>query len=170
MQPMVKAYPKISVNGKNFVTATGETIRFTGVSFSDPDKLEKEGQWNRRYFEEARNWGCNMVRFAVHPPRLNERGWEAYFKMMDDGIQWATELDMYVIIDWHSIGNLNKEKWFRPIYITSWDETVKFWKMAAERYKGNTTVAFLNCSMNPLPREVSWVSLHGQRGGQPWRS
>jgi len=158
-----KSLPKISVDGKNFVTETGETIRFKGVSFSDPDKLEKEGQWNRRYFEEARNWGCNVVRFAVHPPRLNERGWEAYFKMMDAGIEWATELDMYVVIDWHSIGNLNKEKWFRPIYVTSWDETVKFWKIVAERYKASTTVAFFELYNEPTSQggelgELTWAT------------
>jgi endoglucanase len=158
-----KNLPGIKVDGKNFVNESGEVVRFKGVSFSDPDKLEKEGQWNRRYFEEARNWGCNIVRFAVHPPRLNERGWEAYFKMMDKGIDWATELGMYVIIDWHSIGNLNTEKWFRPIYITSWDETVKFWQATAERYKGNTTVAFFELFNEPTSQggelgELSWAT------------
>jgi hypothetical protein len=155
--------PQISVNGKNFVTESGEVIRLKGVSFSDPDKLEKDGQWNRRYFEEAKNWNCNIVRFAVHPPRLNERGWEAYFELMDQGIEWATELGMYVVIDWHSIGNLNTEQWFRPIYITSWEETVRFWKTVAERYKGNTTAAFFELFNEPTSQggelgELSWAS------------
>lgn len=155
--------PKISVEGKNFVTEKGEAIRLKGVSFSDPDKLEKDGQWNRRYFEEAKNWNCNVVRFAVHPPRLNDRGWENYFELMDKGIEWATELGMYVIIDWHSIGNLNTEKWFLPIYITTWDETVKFWKTVAERYKGNNTVAFFELYNEPTSQggelgELSWAT------------
>jgi endoglucanase len=155
--------PGIKVAGKNFVTESGEVIRLEGVSFSDPDKLEKEGQWNRRYFEEASNWGCNVVRFAVHPTRLNERGWDAYFELMDKGITWATELGMYVIIDWHSIGNLNTEKWFRPMYVTSWEETVKFWQTTAERYKGNTTVAFFELFNEPTSQggelgELSWAT------------
>jgi endoglucanase len=155
--------PKIKVEGKNFITENGEIIRFKGVSFSDPDKLEKDGQWNRRYFEEAKNWGCNVVRFAVHPTRLNDRGWEEYFTLMDKGIDWATELEMYVIIDWHSIGNLNSENWFRPMYTTSWNETVKFWKKVAEHYKGNTTVAFFELFNEPTSQggklgELSWAT------------
>jgi endoglucanase len=155
--------PKIKVEGKNFVNENGEIIRFKGVSFSDPDKLEKDGQWNRRYFEEAKNWGCNIVRFAVHPTRLNDRGWEEYFTLMDKGIDWATELEMYVIIDWHSIGNLNKEIWSRPMYTTSWNETVKFWKKVAEHYKGNTTVAFFELFNEPTSQggklgELSWAT------------
>ncbi len=156
-----KNLPKVSVDGKNFVTESGEVIRFKGVSFSDPDKLEKDGQWNRRYFQEAKNWNCNVVRFAVHPPRLNERGWDAYFELMDKGIEWATEMEMYVIIDWHSIGNLNTEKWFRPIYITSREETVNFWKTVAKRYRGNSTVAFFELFNEPTSQggelgELSW--------------
>ena len=156
-----ESLPKIRVDGKNFVNESGEIIRFKGVSFSDPDKLEKEGQWTRRYFEEAHNWGCNIVRIPVHPPRLNERGWENYFNLLDKGISWAEELGMYVIIDWHSIGNLNKEKWFRPIYTTSWAETVKFWKMVAERYKNSTTVAFYELYNEP-------TSQGGELGKLTW--
>ncbi len=154
---------KLSVKGKDIVTESGKEIRLKGVSFSDPDKLEKDGQWNLRYFTEAKNWGCNVVRFAIHPPRLNERGWDAYFKLVDDGVKWASELGMYVIIDWHSIGNLNTEKWFLPIYNTSWDETVKFWKTVAERYKGNSTVAVYELYNEPTDQggklgELSWKS------------
>ncbi|MDX1285512.1 MAG: hypothetical protein R3182_10890, partial [Draconibacterium sp.] len=58
-----KKVEKLSIEGKNIVTESGEIIRLTGVSFSDPDKLERDGQWNPRYFQEAKNWGCNVVRF-----------------------------------------------------------------------------------------------------------
>lgn len=160
-QTEAKKMEKISVSGKNLVTESGKIIRLKGVSFSDPDKLEKEGQWNKNYFQQAKNWGCNLVRFAVHPPRLNDRGWEAYFEMMDEGVKWAEELEMYVIIDWHSIGNLNTEKWTSPIYNTSWDETVKFWKTTAARYKGNPTVAIYELYNEPTSNggklgELTW--------------
>jgi len=86
-----KTLPKIKVEGKNFVTEKGEIIILKGVSFSDPDKLEKAGQWNKRYFQEAKNWGCNIVRFAVHPTALNARGWDAYFKLVDTWLKWVKE-------------------------------------------------------------------------------
>jgi hypothetical protein len=155
--------PQLSIDGKNIVTENGEIIRLQGVSFSDPDKLENDGQWNRRYFEEAKDWGCNVVRFAVHPTRLNDRGWDNYFELMDKGVKWAEELGMYVIIDWHSIGNLNTEKWFRDIYVTSWDETVRFWERVARHYKGNSTVAIYELYNEPTSQsgelgELSWAT------------
>ena len=156
-----KTLPKIKVEGKNIVTENGEVLRLKGVSFSDPDKLEKNGQWNKRYFQEAKNWGCNVVRFAVHPTALNNRGWEAYFDLVDTGVKLATELEMYVIIDWHSIGNLNTEKFSNKKYITSMDETVKFWKTVAQKYKGNSTVAVYELFNEPTNEggnlgELSW--------------
>ena len=152
---------KLSVKGKDFVTESGEVIRLKGVSFSDPDKLKKDGQWNLRYFQEAKNWGCNVVRFPVHPPRLNDRGWDEYFKLLDQGVAWAEQLGMYVIIDWHIIGNLAEEKWFLPIYNTSYDETLKFWKRAAEHFKGNPTVAVYELYNEPTHKgnelgDLSW--------------
>jgi hypothetical protein len=156
-----KTLTKIKVEGKNFVTEKGEIVILKGVSFSDPDKLEKAEKWNKRYFQEAKNWGCNIVRFAIHPTALNSRGWDAYFKLVDDGVKWAEELEMYVIIDWHSIGNLNTEKWFRPMYVTSWNETVKFWQTVAKKYKHNPVVAVYELYNEPTNEggklgEFSW--------------
>ena len=152
---------KISVKGKSIVTEKGEVIRLKGVSFSDPDKLEKDGQWNLRYFQEAKNWGCNIVRFAIHPTAINNRGWDAYFKLLDQGVKWASELGMYVIIDWHSIGNLNTEKFSNKMYNTTWDETVKFWTSVAKKYKENPTVAVYELFNEPTNEsgklgDLSW--------------
>jgi endoglucanase len=152
---------KIKVSDKNFVNEKGEIIRLKGVSFSDPDKLEKNGQWNKHYFQEAKNWGCNIVRFAIHPTALNNRGWDAYFELVDKGINWATELEMYVIMDWHSIGNLNTEKFSNKMYNTSMAETLKFWQTVAKRYKGNSTVAVYELFNEPTNEsgklgELSW--------------
>ena len=158
-----KPLPKLQVEGKNIVNQKGEVVRLRGVSFSDPDKLERNGQWNKAYFQEAKNWGCNVVRFAVHPTALNNRGWDAYFGLMDKGIKWAEELEMYVIIDWHSIGNLNTEKFTNKMYNTSWEETVRFWQTTAKRYKGNTTVAVYELFNEPTSAgeslgELTWSS------------
>lgn len=136
-----KKIEKLSVSEKNIVNESGDIIRLKGVSFSDPDKLEHDGQWNMRYFREAKNWGCNVVRFPVHPPRLNDRGWDEYFDLLDKGVAMAEELGMYVIIDWHVIGNMSEDRWFRTIYNTTYEETRRFWKKAAEHFKGNPTVA-----------------------------
>jgi endoglucanase len=141
--------PFISVQGNKFVDENGNEMIFRGVSFSDPDRLEKEGHWNKRYFEAAKNWNCNVVRFPVHPQAWRERGEEEYLKLLDRGIAWAGELGMYVIIDWHSIGNLHTELFQHPMYNTSKTETFRFWKTIAERYVNNPVVAFYEVFNEP---------------------
>lgn len=140
---------RISVKGNSFVNSKGEKLVFRGLNTSDPDKLEKEGHWNIEYFKEMKNWGATLTRFPVHPKAWRERGEEAYIKLINDGVQWATEVGMYVIIDWHSIGNLKEEKFFMPMYETSMYETFSFWKIMANTYKDNTTVAFFELFNEP---------------------
>jgi hypothetical protein len=155
------ALPGLRVEGNRFVDESGRTVVLRGVSFSDPDRLESVGHWNREYFEVAKSWGANVVRFPVHPSAWRSRGTEAYLKLLDQGIAWATELGMYVIIDWHSIGNLRTELYFHPRYETTMTETFRFWQTIAERYVGNTTVAFYELFNEP----TQW---NGRLGSLSW--
>lgn len=140
---------RIIVKANNFATVTGETIVFRGLNTSDPDKLEKQGHWNKAYFEEIKKWGANIVRFPIHPTAWTKRGKENYFKLLDDGIKWATELNLYVIIDWHSIGNLQTEMYQHNMYDTTLKETYDFWRTIAVKYGKNTTVAFYELFNEP---------------------
>lgn len=150
--------PVLKVTGNVFTDETGDTVRMTGVSFSDPDKLEREGQWNLRYFQEAKRWGCNIVRFPVHTYTWRYRKAEEYLKLLDEGVEWAAQTGMYVIIDWHAIGNLPGDKYPHFNYATDWKETVNFWKTIAGHFKGNPTVAFYELFNEPtdVERPLSW--------------
>src|SRR5690606_11025971 len=140
---------RVSVKGNDFVTEDGKTIVFRGLNTSDPDKLENEGHWNKAYFEEMKKWGANIVRFPVHPTAWVKRGKENYLKLLDDGIQWAGELGMYVIIDWHSIGNLRTEMYQADMYDTTKKQTFDFWRTIGKKYGDNTTVAFYELFNEP---------------------
>ncbi len=140
---------RVSVKGNDFVTEDGKTIVFRGLNTSDPDKLENEGHWNKAYFEEMKKWGANIVRFPVHPTAWVKRGKENYLKLLDDGIQWAGELGMYVIIDWHSIGNLRTEMYQSDMYDTTQKQTFDFWRTIGKKYGDNTTVAFYELFNEP---------------------
>lgn len=140
---------KISVKGNSFVTSDGESIVFRGLDTSDPDKLERDGHWDLSYFQEMKDWGATLTRFPVHPKAWRERGKEAYLKLLDDGVKWANEVGLYVIIDWHSIGNLNENNYFKPMYETTLEETQDFWRTMADRYKSNNTVAFFELFNEP---------------------
>tara|TARA_R110002020_G_scaffold99215_5_gene235650 strand:+ start:1022 stop:2023 length:1002 start_codon:yes stop_codon:yes gene_type:complete len=139
----------IQVKDNDFITENGETIIFRGLDTSDPDKLEAEGHWDKSYFEQMKAWGANLVRFPVHPRAWNKRGKENYLKLLDDGIKWAGELGMYVIIDWHSIGNLKTEMYQSDMYDTTQKQTFDFWRTIAQRYGDNTTVAFYELFNEP---------------------
>jgi endoglucanase len=151
---------RIRVEGNHFVDADGNVIVVRGVSFSDPDRLEKAGQWSRRYFEAAKSWNANVVRFPVHPGAWRERGQDEYLRLLDQGVAWAGELGMYVIIDWHSIGNLRTELFTRPSYNTTRAETYRFWRAIAERYAGNPVVAFYELFNEPTidNGRLGWMS------------
>lgn len=140
---------KIKVEGNKFVTEDGKAMVFRGLNVADPDNLHTKGHWNKAFFEEVKNWGANIVRFPVHPAAWRRRGKEEYFKLLDEGVKWAAELGMYVIIDWHSIGNLRTEMYQADMYDTTQKETFDFWRRMAEHYKGNTTVAFFELFNEP---------------------
>lgn len=140
---------QLRVEGNTFVNEQGEKVILRGVSFSDPDRLESVGHWNRNYFNVAKEWGANVVRFPVHPRAWRERGEQDYLRLLDEGIKWAGELNMYVIIDWHSIGNLHTELFQHEMYNTTRTETFRFWKSIAARYAGNPVVAFYELFNEP---------------------
>ena len=141
--------PLIRVEGNRFIDPDGKTMVFKGYSSSDPEKLFREGKWEKPYFQELRKWGANIVRFPVHPRAWRSMGEKEYLKLLDKGIALAAEQGMYVIIDWHSIGNLCTEQFFREGYVTTREETMAFWSTIATRYRDNSAVAFLELFNEP---------------------
>lgn len=155
------ALTRISVKGNKFVAADGRPVVFRGLNTSDPDKLVKAGHWNKEYFEAMKSWGANIVRFPVHPSTWRSQGKENYLRLLDQGIGWAGELGMYVIIDWHSIGNLRTEMYQNESYETTQKETFEFWRTMAKQYKDNVTVAFFELFNEP-------TEYNGQLGLCSW--
>jgi len=140
---------RIQVQGNQFVDGRGQTIVLRGLNTSDPDNLANEGHWNKAYFQEMKNWGATVVRFPIHPTAWKKRGKKDYLRLLDKGVKWATELGMYVIMDWHSIGNLKEEKYQAPMYQTDRNQTLKFWKIIARKYGNHPTVAFYELFNEP---------------------
>jgi hypothetical protein len=156
-----KRLPVIKVVGNHFVDASGNTVVFQGVNISDPDKLETNGHFERRLFEEIARWGANVVRIPVHPAAWRARGKDAYFALLDQALVWATELDLYVVVDWHSIGNLINGMYQHPMYETSQPETYAFFRDVAFRYADVPTLAFYELFNEPTVRR-------GRLGVAPW--
>ncbi len=141
--------PWIKVQANQFITDTDTPIIFKGLDASDPDKLEKDGHWNQEYFRQIKSWNANIVRFPIHPRAWRERGKEAYLKLLDEGIEMAKKEGLYVILDWHSIGNLRSDLYQHPRYDTNQKETFEFWIEMSKRYGNNSTVAMFELFNEP---------------------
>ena len=121
--PKAKTLPLIRVQDNKFINDKGQAVLFRGLSISDPDKIERQGHWNKNHFEQVKKTGAMIVRIPVHPVAWRERTPEKYVELLREAVDWCTDLGMYVIIDWHSIGNLWMELFQDPMYNTTKTET-----------------------------------------------
>jgi len=144
-----KKMPLISVNGNHFVDPQGRTVLFRGLSISDPDKLDMQGHWNHEHFVKVKEMGARIVRIPVHPIAWRERTPEHYLNLLDQAVEWCTSLDLYIDLDWHSIGNLTTGLFQDPMYETSTQETFSFWRTVARHFAGHNTIAFFELFNEP---------------------
>ena len=147
--PLSRKLPLISVRGNRFVDPGGNVVLFRGLSIADPDKIESQGHWSRQLFSRVKEMGAHLVRIPVHPVAWRERTPAQYLALLDSAVEWCTDLGMYVIIDWHSIGNLKNGLFQDPMYNTSMAETFAFWRTIARHFKGHNTAAFYELFNEP---------------------
>ncbi len=159
--PDAKKLPLISVSGNRFVDPDGKPVLFRGVNIADPDKVESQGHWKKEFFVKIKQTGATVVRIPVHPVAWRGRGTKNYLALLDQAVQWSTDLGIYVDIDWHSIGNLKEGLFQDPMYETSLPETLNFWRIIAAHYSGNHTVAFFELYNEP-------TNFDGKLGSMTW--
>ena len=160
------AQSQLSVRGNHIANAEGEQVILRGVSIADPDKLTFDGEWSRALFEEIANWGANAVRLPIHPLPWRRRGKDWYLSRVDEAVRWANGLQLYLIIDWHSIGNLKTEMFQHPMYETTATETAAFWRSIAFRYKDVPTLAVYELFNEPTDNFIGNGS--GSLGKVTW--
>jgi endoglucanase len=153
----------IRVDGNQFVDENGEPFVFRGLALSDPYHLLEQGVWGRAYFEKAKEWNANVVRIPVHPAWMRELGIERYLELLDEAVGWCESLGLYVIIDWHLIGNPDNWIPHRDIYRTTREETFYFWYRIANRFSGHPTVAVYELYNEP-------TNFGGRMGRLEWET
>ena len=158
----------LRVSGKDMVTENGDVFVMRGVNIADPDKLFIQQRWNRRLFEEIADWGANTIRLPVHPMGWRKRGPDWYLERIDEAVFWANSLGLYLIMDWHSIGNLKTQMFQHPMYQTSMAETRDFWRRIAFRYRDAPTVAVYELFNEPTDNFIGNGA--GSLGPLDWES
>ena len=105
----VKEHGKLKVEESKLVDEKGNNVQLRGISTHGikwfPEYINKE---SFKYMKDE--WNINLVRLAIYSEDYDE----SQNKIIEDGINYTTELGMYVIVDWHTLNdnnpNTNKEK------------------------------------------------------------
>jgi hypothetical protein len=143
--------PRLRVVGNRIVDPGGKPRVLNGLNIGDIVELKQEGHLSEEYFRKMAEWGAQVVRIPIHPGNYREYGQEQTFTLIDRAVEWSKINGMYVIIDWHSIGNMINGNFLSPsnIYYTTKEETKAFWRSVAERYKNEPAVAFYEIFNEP---------------------
>ncbi len=146
--PVLAATPlsthgRLSVKETKLVDSKGKTFQIKGVSTHGlswyPEYVSKAA------FKDLRDkWGVNTVRLAMYTAEYNgycvagTQNQKVLKSRINTGVKAATDLGMYVIIDWHilSDGNPNTYK----------KQSIAFFKEMAKKYKGNKNVIYEICN------------------------
>lgn len=132
---------KISVKGTDIVDKNGEKYQLRGVSTHGlawfPEYVNKEA------FQTLRDdWGANLIRLAMYTDEsggyCTDGDKTKLKKLVSDGVDYATELGMYVIIDWHVLHDLDPNKYI--------EESKKFFDEMSSRYRDNDNIIYEICN------------------------
>lgn len=130
------------------------------------------GSFREDIFQEIKKWGANIVRLPVHPAVWQAEGTSFTFQILDRAIRWARKHELYVILDFHSIGYPPDDVFFNQhhdvygeIYETNAKQIKSFWSTAARRYADSETVVFYEIFNEPV---VSPNNYPAEITGEHW--
>ena len=132
----VKQHGKLTVDGTTIKDEKGEKFQLRGVSTHGlawfPQYVNKEA------FQTMRDtWGINTIRLAMYTDPSAGYS-ESIHEKVKEGVKYATELGLYVIIDWHILSDYNPN-----MHKT---EALKFFREMASLYKDNPNVLYEICN------------------------
>lgn len=143
----------LRVKGTKLVNSSGKTVQLKGVSTHGLSWYpEYVNQKAFKYMKK--NWGINVVRLAMYTGEYNgycvggSANQKKLEKLIDDGVRYATDAGLYVIIDWHILSDGNPTKYQK--------QSVAFFKKMAKKYSGYTNVIYEICNE---PNGVSWSTI-----------
>lgn len=136
----VAAHGALRVEGTQLVDKNGDAVQLKGVSTLGivwfPQFVNKDA------FADIKSWGGNTIRLAMYTEEydgyFSGGNQEEQLNRLDEGIKAATDLDMYVIVDWHilSDGNPNQHK----------EEAKTFFDEMSAKYKDYDNVIYEICN------------------------
>lgn len=131
----------LKVSGKNLVDEKGNIVQLRGISTHGinwfPDYIN-----NDCFKQLHEEFGVNVIRLAMYSADYNgycTGGDKNYLKgLIDDGVKYATQNNMYVIIDWHILSDNNPN--------TYANEARSFFDEMSKKYSNHTNVLYEICN------------------------
>lgn len=140
----VSANGILSVDGKNIVNQNGEAYTIRGVSTHGISWFP--AFVNESAFKSLRDdWGINTIRLACYSQSGIYRG-QTDIDLVKKGIDACIALDMYVIVDWHILGDGNPQ--------TEKSNAKEFFKQIIKEYADCPNVIYELC--NEPNGNVTW--------------
>ena len=140
----VEKHGKLLVSGTNLTDSNGKVIQLRGVSTHSISAFSE--YINKETFKEMRDdWKINVIRIAMYSDP-NEGYSVSLHNKVKEAVQYASELGLYVIIDWHILKDNNPN-----MYKTA---AIAFFKEMATEFKENENVLYEIC--NEPNGDVTW--------------
>ncbi len=131
---------RLSVKGAQLVSKTGEAVQLKGFSTHGlawfPDFV------NADCFAQIAGWGANLARLSLYT--AENGGWctdgdrSKLRGLVEDGVSYAQDADMYAIIDWHVLHDLDPNAYI--------DDAKEFWTETSKRYSSCNNVIYEICN------------------------
>lgn len=151
-QTAVEQYGRLHIEGTYLCGENGEKVVLKGVSTHGISLFPQ--YINREAFATFRSWGANVIRLAMYTKEekgyLEDGDKKAIRQLIADGVEYATELGLYVLIDWHILLDNNPN--------ANIDEAKTFWQEMSAQYKDHSNVIYEICN-EPNGAEVTWMEV-----------
>ena len=139
----VEKWGRLKVSGTNLVSEKGKKIQLKGVSTHGIAWFPQ--YVNKSCFQSFKKMGVNTIRLAFYSDRGAGYSTSLYTKL-DEGIRYATELGMYVILDWHILSDGNPK--------THQKQALKFFTRFSKKYGSQKNILYEIC--NEPNGNVTW--------------
>ena len=131
----------LSVKGTQLVDEKGQAVQLRGVSTHGiawfPDFVNRDA-----VMQLSNDWGANLFRIAMYTDEnggyCTDGDKEKLKKLVADGVGYAKQADMYVIVDWHVLHDQNP--------LTHKDEAIRFFDEMSGKFKDENHVIYEICN------------------------
>jgi len=140
----VQKWGQLKVSGTNIVNKAGKKVQLKGVSTHGIAWFPQ--YVNKSCFQSFKKMGVNTIRLALYSDKGAGYSKSLYQKV-DEGIRYATELGMYVVLDWHILSDGNPK--------TSQKRAFQFFTRYAKKYGKQNNILYEIC--NEPNGNVTWA-------------